>query len=218
MRTAVVVPVVLLAAASLSPAAAAEGQLGVSRDGVHYGDALTRPLFDPEVRWVPGDERTARFWVRNQSSGLGDLTVRIDRAPRDALFGTDDLEVAARIGQQDYVGTTAPGAHELIDAEDVAAGTEVAVDVRVRLAPEAPNATMVLGADLDFTVTLTESTDGDDGGGTPGDGTPDLALPGVDLPATGSSIEPWLLPAAAGLVLGGALLVLLSRRRPPPDA
>ena len=58
----------------LSPARA-EGELALSSDGVTWTGSLRTPLFDAAERWVPGDERTASFWVANRAAGRAEVSI-----------------------------------------------------------------------------------------------------------------------------------------------
>jgi hypothetical protein len=204
--------------------------LQVSLDGSTWTESINRSLFDPEVRWVPGDVRDARFFVRNAKPEQGDLRVVLQRVKREALLDTGFLTVAARVGAGPWVEIEMGGRHELIDSADVASGAEVPVELRASLSPDAPNRTMVLATDLDLQLTLTQAgvvddatsgdPDGPNGSGGNGDpdnpSTPDVPT-GVDAggdagdrPFTDRSLGPWPLPLA--LLLLGAGAVLVARR------
>ena len=218
-------------AASVVVAAAApahaQDEIGLSRDGVTWSNNLTEPLFDPDVRWVPGDERIARFFVRNERPDDGDLTLAIDRVASDALLETGWLSISARAGHQPFRTINGGGREELVDQDDVVAGDPLLVELRIRMDENAPNGTMVLATALDFTVTLTDSDAvldvGDDGSGPPGGGG-SAADPGTNpegvagtgfLPGTGTAIPWWLAPSALLLVGGGTFLIV--RRRAEVD-
>lgn len=216
-----------------APPAHAEDEIGLSTDGVHWTPSLTEPLFDPEVQWVPGDVRTARFFVRNERPDKGDLTVSIDRVVRDDLLDTGWLAISARAGTQPFTTVTAGGTFELVEQDRLGSGVALPVEVRVAMADSAPNRTMVLGTDLDLTVTLTDSDavldesgsdtvvddvdstgngSNDPGSNDTGTGGADGAVnSGVFLPGTGNDVPPWLPPL--GLLLLGSGTYLVVRRR-----
>lgn len=199
--------------------------LSVSLDGATWTDAITRPLFDPSVRWVPGDVRTAQFFVRNTKPEAGDLSLVLERPTRAALLETTFLTIAARAGSGPWVEVASGGSHELIDSAKVASDAEVPVELRASYDFAAPNTSMVLASDLDLTLTLTQGgvvadansdTDPRDPDGNPNQpgspNTPDNhnasngAGAGV-LPDTGSPLRSWVLPLALLLLAAGAVLV-----------
>lgn len=192
--------------------AAAEDNLGLSLDGVHWHAGLAEPLFDPAVRWVPGDVRTSRFLVRNDAADPADLALDLLRRSDDALIETGWLRVSARAGSGSWTTIAASGTHRLVDEDRIAAGSVVPLQVRVALAPSAPNGTQVLGSDLDLRVTLTDSRanahNGDNGDNGEG---PDQALPD-----TGLALPWWEVPLGLLLVLGGLLLLAARRRNTEP--
>ncbi|WP_148615017.1 hypothetical protein [Nocardioides rubriscoriae] len=221
---------VLLGAVSAPAHADRDDAIGLSTDGVHWAPDLVDPLFDADLRWVPGDERTATFYVRNERPDLGDLSVSVDRVVSDTLRATGWLAVSARAGDQPWVSITDGGSHELVDQDDVASDEPVTVQVRVAMSTDAPNDTMVLGTDLDFSVRLTDATavlddsgsigggagggtGGSAGGGAGGTGTPDDPQSAAGfLPGTGSEVPLWLPPLALLLLGSGSYLVVRSRR------
>lgn len=192
--------------------------LQVSLDGTTWTDSIVSPLFDPEVRWVPGDVRTSIFYVRNNKAEAGDLSLVLERPLRDALLETSFLTIAARAGDGPWTEVSTGGRQELIDSEKTAAGDEVAVELRASFAADALNTTMVLPTDLDLRLTLTQAGIVADATSTDGDGNPTAvggsnASSGPDagsLPDTGSPLRPWVLPLA--LLLLGAGAVLVARR------
>jgi hypothetical protein len=231
-----------LLAAGATPSFAQDGPepdgdaLEVSLDGLTWSDAITTPLFDPALRWVPGDVRTARFFVRNNREESGDLQVVIDRTISEALRDTGFLTIAARAGNGRWREIAAGGRQVLIASDNVGAGQQMGVQLRASFDyAAAPNQTMVLASDLDLTITLTqdgivrdassgEPMTGFDPAGPDGPDGPDPAvadangeLPGAGgaLPDTGSPLRPWVLPLALSLLASGA--VLLARRRRDDD-
>lgn len=197
----------VLAAACLAPVlvagpAHADGELGLSYDGRHWQDRLERPLFDPGVRWVPGDVRTARFYVRNLGSDQGTLAVEVEHAERTgpgALAASGHLHVTARAGGRDWSSLRGDLAH-LVDDDLLASGRTVPVEVRVSMDAAAPNRTMVLSSDLGLRVVLRDARAGGAGGAG-----------GHQLPDTGTPVPPWLPPVALAL-LGSGLWLVVRRR------
>jgi len=196
------------------PAAADDGsdaqrqQVGLSLDGVHYQHDIDQPLFDPALRWVPGDVRRSSFWVRNQAVEPGDLTIDVLALGRKPLLDSRYLSISARTGDGPWQTMGSDKSMHLLTQKNVPANSAVPVTVQVALAPEATNGTMLLATDLDFGVTLTDARATAAGGGSVDH--PDG--PGGLLPDTGSSASWWALPLALLLLLVGVLV--LSRRRP----
>lgn len=186
-----------------TPAQAEESDdfLGLSADGITWSGTLEDPLFDPNVRWVPGDVRTARFFVRNQQPDAGDLAVFVDRVVRRDLADTGQLAISARAGTQSWVTVTGGGRQQLVDRDRLRPAVPLEIMVRVALVAGAPNQTMVLGTDLDFTVTLTDSDAVLDSGGDGADGVDEGDGAVIDLGGNGSP-SPGGQPAAGGLVAG----------------
>ncbi len=217
----------------LAPAVARadDARLGLSDDGVHFTDALTRPLFDTDLRWVPGDVRTSTFYVRNQSTDAGDLDLSLVRGSEQGdLFAADALVVDARADTGAWTPVQSGQSSQVVDLAEVAPGTVIPVQVRVRMPASAPNDTMILAADLGFRVRLTDATAVLDDSGTIGDGGSvgnggsgnDGSIPGTDdvdettagagsLPSTGLELPRGL--AWLGLVLTGAGAFLVARSR-----
>lgn len=225
-------------AAAAQPVASAdeenESVVALSPDGLHWSAALEAPLFDSALRWVPGDVRTAQFWVRNNHPDRGRLTVDVERVQRDSLIRTGSLQISARAGGRAWSTVAAGGLQELLNDDDLASGEPVPIEIRVRMDDDAPNGTMVLSTDLDLSVTVAdaevvagESGENESGGGNTdessgsGEGSTGSdsseSSDGSDgsadgfLPATGSDIPPWLPPL--GFVLLGSGAFLLARRR-----
>lgn len=112
MRT----PLALLAAAAVvgltaAPAAAAQ-EIGLSRDGVTFAEQLPGPIFEPSTLWVPGDERSATFFVRNQGVSAADLTILVTEGDDGGLISSGDADLSA----------VAPGSVEQTPASEAADG------------------------------------------------------------------------------------------------
>lgn len=201
------VAAVVVLLVGLGPASADEPggvELGLSRDGVTWSPTLAEPLFDPGVRWVPGDVRTERFYVRNQATSRGAMTVTVRSVRRDALLETRTLSVAARSGDGEWRAVDGPSLVPIVDADLVASGAAVPVDVRVTMDSDAPNRTMVLGTDLEFTVQLADarSVPGGSGDGASGED---------GLGDSGASVAAWMVLVGALAVFGGTTLLLARR-------
>lgn len=98
--------VVLLGTGSARPVQT----VGYSYDGETWGPTLPSPLFDNEIRWVPGDRRDAAFHVFNDTDDDGRIQLKLVADSRE--FG-ESLTVS--IDGTEYrsgCGTVLIGAHE----------------------------------------------------------------------------------------------------------
>lgn len=221
----------LLLALSSAPARAQEG-LQLSPDGDRWGPTLDRPLFDPAVRWVPGDERTASFWVRNATDRPADLSLAILTEDTDELLADDVLTVVARAHRpgDDACAVTLADAGSAYPLGPVASRKAVRITLIASYGAEAGNATQQDRAGLDFRVTLTDHAAGGpttppsspsasrtpDGPGNTSPAEPDGPTPtpgGPDLPGTGGPSWWWLAVGGASAAAGITLLRLIRSQR-----
>ena len=75
-RVAIVVAGALLALAYAGPARAS-GEVLVSNTDSGFAETLAQPLFDPALRWVPGDVRSATFYVQNNTADPAALSLSV---------------------------------------------------------------------------------------------------------------------------------------------
>ena len=188
---AVMLSALTLVFAGATGASAADG-ISVSRDGRTWAPALPSPLFDDAVRWVPGDTRVARFFVRNDSGMPSEMQVDFVSTRIDELVRIGDLEVSARVDGGPWGSVDAAQTEELADAT-VAAGGVRPVEVRVTLPSDSPNLTQILDLAFEVRVTLSQQAGG--------------------LIPTGGDIRLALLVVAATVAATGAILLGLARRR-----
>ncbi|MFD1716321.1 hypothetical protein [Georgenia deserti] len=183
MRIAAVV-CLALALLLAAPARAAADEVALSADGATWSADLTDPLFDPELRWVPGDARTADLWVRNDGDGAAELTVAAHIADGDGLIANRDIALEIRRGDGTWAELVAQDAIELGRMDD---GEAEQLEVRAAFDPESGNASMSRTLRFSFEVTLTQADDpqdpGDQEGEAPGGGGGDR--PGDDGPGDG---------------------------------
>ncbi|RNL79192.1 LPXTG cell wall anchor domain-containing protein [Nocardioides marmorisolisilvae] len=195
------------------PPASAAGELGLSPDGVTWGDALPGPLFDPALRWVPGDSEVRTFYVRNQSSDDGVLDVTLLTGPVESLIDTGDLSISAKVGNGDYTSAATAGDHQLVKQVVVAAGAVRKLSVKVDFDPASTNSSQQLRLDFRFKVSLSQDTTAvqppSNGGGGNNNGNGGHG----DLPGTGTVVTPTMLLLGALLVAAGTGLIGYSRRR-----
>ncbi len=193
----------LLAATTATPAVAAD-ELGLSLDQVHWSSSISTPLFDPSLRWVPGDSESATFYIRNQAGDAGDLTVDLLGSTAGNLIDSGDLHITAKGGGGDWTTVSEPGRHRLLSAPTIAAGQVVPIEVAVVFDAASVNQTQLRATRLTFRITLSQSRQG------PGDEADDPD--GAPLPDTGG-LSVWALRLAAFLVLLGLALSVRANRR-----
>lgn len=216
------VALVLLLSLTAAPAHAA-GEIGLSPDGKTWSSRLTAPLFDSAVRWVPGDERTATFHVRNQSSSDALLDLVMEGGAVDDLMRTGDLTVTAQGGDSPWRTARAVGPQTMVQSQPLPPGTSSKVTITVALAATSPNPSQRLAFDFNLRLRLTEDTSGivlppgqhgskpgNGQGNGQGNGNGNSGLQSL-LPGTGNIIHGWWV--ALGLALTGGGAVLVARRR-----
>lgn len=203
--------IVLVSAVLTAEAGAARAdEVGLSLDGRTWTPDLDRPLFDPRMRWVPGDVEIRSFWVRNESATKASMNVGVRTSDPDALLSQDDFLVDARVRGGTWVALPRNGGGLTLTDRTLPASGRIRIDLRVTFDATSENRTQVASLPMRFVVRLTQAGPrGDAPGGGPGT-TPD----GPDglLPGTGAAAEPWQL-WLAGALLGGGLLILAARRR-----
>lgn len=206
--------------------AAAASELGLSNDGVTFSSSLPDPLFDSAIRWVPGDSRTATFYVRNQSTDVGSLAVDVLGGHLGTLMDSGDIRITVTGGG----GVTTPASdgieHRVLTASGISGGATFPIAVTVDFSESSTNETQLISTDLKFRVTLTQSSPVNPGGtGTDGTGTGSGSGSGNDshngsgngsglLPDTGAPYTTWIV--ALGSILLGTGIAVTSRRRNNP--
>ena len=184
------------------PASAAD-EVGLSLDGQTWTDELRRPLFDPALRWVPGDTEQRSFWVRNQGPSRASMRIRVETKDPGGLLRRDDIRIDARVSGGSWTPLPDAGGAQPLTDQTLAMGDRVRVDLRVAFVAESTNPSELRELPLRFVVRLTQAG--------PGGGKDDDDNSGF-LPDTGAAVERWLLWVAAGLI-GSGLALLLARRR-----
>jgi LPXTG-motif cell wall-anchored protein len=208
----------LVVAAPASAVAADE--IGLSKDGSSWSSTLPAPLFDPDFRWVPGDDETGSFFVRNQGPTGARLTISVRAADTDQLLSNADIELSARVDGGSWITLANGVATSALTQRSIIRGGTARVDVRVRFDPASANQSQTKSLPLTFIVTLTQASGS---GRTPRDNSDDDSNGGGDdgrdgdLPGTGSTVAPAMLWVAAMLIGGGLALVRRSKREERVD-
>jgi hypothetical protein len=176
--------------------ALAGGKVVVSADGHTWATALSTPLFDPSVSWVPGDERTASIYVGNRSEEAGKIAVV---AHADLTrYAESDIDLQVRRASGAWAPLAADGQAHALAGADLAPGADVRVSVRAAFDPQSPNASQLRRLPISFDVVLSQAetvaSPADDGSG---DGA---------LPDTGG-VQLWVLVAGLLLILFGAVTI-----------
>lgn len=224
-RGATALLVSVLLALWSAPAHAAD-EIGFSNDGVTWAPALAQPLFDPEFRWVPGDSRTATFFVRNQGPTSAVMTIEARSADADELLGHDDIHLHARVAGGSWVPLRNGIASASLTDEGFDAGDVVQIEINAAFDPATVNQSQSKSLPLTFEVTLADAAS------IPAPEGPDSETPGVEtpgsgetaagparggvLPSAGAAVGPGLLLAALMLCALGA--VMIARRSSDDDA
>lgn len=223
--------VALLGGAAV-PAAAAGGQLLVSRDGVQFTPDSTLPLFDRMGRVVPGDQSTEQLWVKNDSTA--DAVLRIDLVgPRTdspalaAAFSLNTRQPGRPASAPVTIETGVRNGHCTVLADGVVLrpGQHLRLRLTAAVDPALDERHGVLGT-VRFRLRglLTEATaarparPGSVCQEPPSPGDP--VAPGPDhLPSTGSgALLPVGLVGVAAIVAGTVIGILAWRRRTPDAA
>jgi LPXTG-motif cell wall-anchored protein len=179
--------------------AANHGVVAVSADGVHWTTALTTPIFDPNVRWVPGDSRMASFFVRNGGATPAVVRLQVHSAAAD-LVPSADVMFAARTNTGAWVPLARDGDSAVLSVAPVRVDGDARVDVRVLFDPASRNSSQRRSVELWFVVRLTDAQAAPTASGS--------------LPATGAPVlAPLVLAGAAALGIGLGLV----RRRKEAD-
>jgi hypothetical protein len=190
IMSAVAAAVIAVLAPFAMAGAAAADELQVSSDGVHFSDSLKGPLFDPDLRWVPGDTRARVFSVRNATHDPGRLRMNV-LADTGALADSGAVVVTVTGAGGTWVKGSA---HARQAPVPLGPGRAARITVRVDFLPSATNTTQSRELSFRIRLTLDEvARPGSHGsGGLPSTGAPagllGLAALGLTLLALGSAL------------------------------
>ena len=188
----------------LGSSAWAAPEIGLSNDGVNFGPALAQPIFDPQLRWVPGDAHTGSFYVRNQGPSRALMTIVARSRNGDRLFTGNDITLRARVaGGAWFTLNDGVTSADLTEA-GIPRGQVVRVDVNARFLFASPNATQLRPLRAVFEVSLRQDPTDRSHHGQGG------------LPSTGGP-RLWVLFAGSA-ALGLGLALVRSRRTEEQEA
>jgi LPXTG-motif cell wall-anchored protein len=208
-RLVITVLAATLTIAGPAATAYADQPVGVSRDGVAWTPALSAPLFDPGVLWVPGDVQSATFYVRNQATDAGKVWMSVEARDDDQLLAHEDIKISVRRDGGAWADLRADAASHPVRHSLLRSGSVTQIDVRAVLERASPNRSQQSALALRFTVGLTEAV-GSVSGPHDGNG------PGGLLPDTGG-VTFWVLALGVLLLLSGFGTVLVGARRRDDD-
>lgn len=211
MRRGCLLPATVVAVTLLAPVGAhAADEIGISRDGTSWSSNLDEPLFDPGLRWVPGDTRTSSFFVRNQGPSGSAITIEVRSLDSDELLADDDIHLRARAAEGAWVDLRNEVTSTRLTEETIEQAAAVRVDVNATFDRASTNQSQVGRLAIAFRVRLADA-DADAAAGEPGDGDLDGAAPSAGdtvghLPDTGFATPRWIVLSGLGLALVGVLL------------
>lgn len=197
--------------AAVAPATASD-EIGLSRDGDQWVDTLTQPLFDEDLRWVPGDSRTVTFYVRNQADTNAQLSATVRSSDPDDLLTVEHVTLRARANGTWFTLRNGETSDELT-AASISPGRIVQVDLRADFAPGSSNESQRDTADVALELRLTGALDAVDGANDapPGEESDDLS---GGLPQTGAPASLLLICSAVLITAVGVAFVAAGRRDP----
>ncbi|WP_229051186.1 LPXTG cell wall anchor domain-containing protein [Aeromicrobium sp. Leaf350] len=192
----------LLALLWVTPAHAAD-EIGVSVDGSTWMPAITAPLFDPAMRWIPGDDETRTFYVRAQGPSAATMSIEA-LTPAGDPFLESDIDLSVRVDGGAWVALDPAQVAQDLTVRPVPVGDVVTVDVRAFFDPASTNVTQARQLPLQFRITLAEAF--------PSDANPAGNAGSGSLPTTGAQVGLDLfLLGLLTCAAGGA--VLAARRK-----
>ena len=215
MRIFMTALLVVYASVSSTPAVAAD-EIGLSNDGVRWGSTLSDPIFDPNFRWVPGDDEIASFYVRNQGPTGAAMTIEARSADTDKLLSNDDIALSARVDGGSWVELKNGVASKRLTSRSITRGDVVRVDVNAVFDAQSTNRSQVKELALNFRVTLQDWRAANGGSGE-GDSDSEGRGDTGSLPAAGAQVTAWSVAAVLGLVLLGSLIVARGERSEVTD-
>lgn len=210
-----------LAATLTGPvASAAEPELLLSDDGVSFGPALHRGLFDDLGALVPLEPIESRLWVRNASPEVRSMRISVNDITGASDVFTESVTLTAVSGTHAWTWTLAElsSCDAMVPTMLIAAGETVRFDLTAELADVSGRDVQGETARIGFRVAARDArspfptdpcagptTTNPDGGGS-------AEGPDGGLSGTGADVIP-LTVVSVGLIAAGFFALLLRRRR-----
>lgn len=168
-------------------------RLLLSRDGVHWSSDLAGQAFDPDRRWVPGDERSTVLWAKNHSGEQASLTIDLVDVNGTSMLGGDFVDLEVTIG--DRPAEIVDLGH-IVSVPRTQAEEEIKIIITATLAESAANDTQGERLSFDLVAELRQVPDGSPSPPPTDDG----------LPGTGAQqgLAILTLIGLGGLVAGAA--------------
>ncbi|MCZ4080474.1 hypothetical protein O1W68_21265 [Rhodococcus sp. H36-A4] len=110
-----------------------------SNDGVTWASTLSTPMFDREIRWVPGDARTSQFHIYNDTENDGRVQLMVES---DNSSFARSLSVSI---DGDETGSACA-------SSKVAAGAQHRIDTQLSMADDTENHTQKSTTGIDLVV------------------------------------------------------------------
>ncbi|RLV55584.1 hypothetical protein D9V41_10900 [Aeromicrobium phragmitis] len=189
MRTLAVVAALALIAHPTVGVAAPE--IRVVPGERYVAEVPANAVFDAKRRWVPGEERSVEFTVRNDGEeNATSVWVALEGGnDPDALLADEHVRLDVRVDDGAWQPLQPDGTPAVVRDTVVTPGTTTAVTLRATFDAAAGNVTQRSSLDLPLVVGMSGDQDGP------------VPAPG-QLPATGSVLGPVV-------VVGGLLLLLI---------
>lgn len=127
--------------------------ISLSDDGTNWGSSLSRPLFDETIRWVPGDVRTADFYIRSDAPVATKLDVELFSHAKHARMGRD-VQLEARVGDAEWQPANSFG-NALLTVQPMAPRSKVRIEVRASFAGRSTNRPERLQLEIRLQISLT---------------------------------------------------------------
>lgn len=128
----------------------------LSFDQTDWQETLAHDLFDDSIRWVPGDQRTETFWLKNNGPVESVVSVVSEGSGTEDLIEMGDIDVDLRVDGGAW-GTLESLNSQLERAGFANAGAVSRVDVRVVFSADSPNYSQVQSLDFNLVIRLTQN-------------------------------------------------------------
>lgn len=197
--------VITLMTFSTSSTAYASDEIGLSNDGVTWSSSLPKPLFDTDFRWIPGDDQTASFYVRNQGPSGAMITIEARSSDSDKLMSNNDIVMKARVDTGQWVDLDNGVPTASLTSRGIRRGEKVRVDVNAVFVNSSPNRSQTKELNINFRVHLEDWVAAN--GGTGSGGTKDDSGESGALPDTGAQVAAWMLVVGFAVTILGSLVV-----------